>query len=125
MLVIQLLLVAALLAAFILTWKRARERVIRRREALVWSGLWIAAAILIFWPELTSRIAEFVGVGRGADLVVYAAVILLFVLVFNIHVALDRLERKLTQFVRRDALDQLDSHSAKRTTHNESYEIDA
>lgn len=104
MLVIQLLLLAALLSAFALTWKRARERVIRRREALLWSLLWIAAAILIFWPELASRVASFVGVGRGADLVVYAAVIVLFVLIFNIHVFLDRLERKLTQLVRHEAL---------------------
>ncbi|PIP60879.1 hypothetical protein COX00_00875 [Candidatus Uhrbacteria bacterium CG22_combo_CG10-13_8_21_14_all_47_17] len=113
MLVIQLVLLAALFAAFLLTWKRAQERVIRRREALIWSALWMAAALLIFWPELASHVASFVGVGRGADLVVYAAVIVLFVLIFNIHVALDRLDRKLTQLVRQEALKEIGDASLK------------
>lgn len=104
---IQLILLAVLLFALWVTWKRAKEQVIRRREALAWTGLWVLAAVVVLWPDLTTRIAEFVGVGRGADLAVYGAVILLFILIFRLHVALDKLERTITKLVRRDALRDL------------------
>jgi hypothetical protein len=46
-------------------------------------------------------------VGRGSDFVIYGSVVLLFVLVFKIFIALDQLEKKLTEMVRRDALRDL------------------
>lgn len=104
---IQIVLIVVLGAALLLTWKRARERVIRRREALLWTVLWLGAALVVLWPDVTTRVAEFVGIGRGADLAVYGSVILLFILVFRLHVALDKLERNITKLVRKDSLRDL------------------
>ena len=105
---IQIILSLILLGALWLTWRRARQRAIRRGEALVWSALWIVGGVVIWRPEVTSRIAHFVGVGRGVDLVVYATIIILLILVFQLHVAHTRLERELTELVRRDALRDLE-----------------
>ena len=107
MLVIQILLLLALLGSMLLTWKRNRQGVISRREAILWSALWIGAAAFILWPDASTQLARIVGVGRGTDLIVYGSVIGLFVLVFNLHVSLDRVERKLTDLVRREALKDL------------------
>jgi hypothetical protein len=101
---IQFILLLVLISAFGVTWKRARQSVISMREAVMWSMLWIAAAVVILLPNTTTVIANLVGVGRGVDLVVYAAVTLLFVLVFKAFLSLDRLERTLTDMVRKDAL---------------------
>lgn len=106
--IIQILLLIVLFIALRLTWKRANEQVIRRREALLWTMLWLGAALVVLWPDLTTRIAEVVGVGRGADLAVYGSVILLFILIFRLHVALDKLERTITKLVRREALRDLE-----------------
>jgi hypothetical protein len=101
---IQFVFIAVLVCALTMTWRRATQDVISRREAVAWSVLWFGAAVVILLPQTTTVVANFFGVGRGADFVLYGAVILLFVLVFKLFVAMDSLERKLTDVVRRDAL---------------------
>lgn len=109
--IIQFILSLILLAAFSVTWRRAKQDAIRRSEAVMWSAIWIVAAIVIWQPGVTTVIANFVGIGRGADLVLYASVIALLILVFQLHVAHDRLERKLTELVRQQALRDLPPRS--------------
>lgn len=104
---IQYLLILVLIATLVITLKRARQGVVSWGEAALWSVLWIAAGVVILMPEATSVIARLFGVGRGVDLVMYAAVTLLFVLVFKAFLTLDRLERTLTDIVRKDALTDL------------------
>ena len=101
---IQLLLLLVLLLAMFMTWRRLKQKAIRPVEAYVWSLVWLGAAVVVVQPDITSRVAQFVGVGRGADLVVYTAVIVLLILVFRLHVAHAALERTLTDLVRREAL---------------------
>lgn len=105
---IQIILVSIMVLAFGMTWRRFRQRVIPLREALAWSLLWIVATGIVMVPNVTTMIAQFVGVGRGADLVLYASVPTLFLLVFKLFIQHEQLERKLTDVVRRDALRDLE-----------------
>ena len=107
MLPIQIILVGSLLFALYTTWKRQREAAISRREALAWSLLWVAASAVIILPQTTTEVANLFGVGRGVDLVLYASVAGLFFLVFRLFVSLDKMERQLTDIVRRAALKDL------------------
>ena len=104
---IQIVLIVVLLGALYVTWKRMRQGVITFIEALLWSVLWLAAGLAILLPQTATLVANFFGVGRGADFVIYGSVVTLFVLVFKIFISLDRLEKKLTEMVRRDALRDL------------------
>lgn len=104
---IQFVLLAVLIGALAMTWRRSIQNVVTRREALAWSALWIAAGVVILLPQTTTAVANVFGVGRGADFVLYGSVVLLFILVFRIFVTMERLERKLTELVRRDALKEL------------------
>lgn len=106
MLIIQLILLAGLLAALALTWRRARQDALTRRAALLWSLLWIGGAVVVLRPETANLFANLVGVGRGTDAVLYVAVIVLFYLLFRIFLRLDKLDRDLTKLVRRVALDE-------------------
>lgn len=101
---IQILLIAAILAIIWVTWKRAQQRAVSTASAAGWTVLWLAAAAVIYRPELASLLAEALGVGRGADAVVYLAVIALFYLVFRIFVRLERMERDITDVVRAVAI---------------------
>lgn len=101
---IQLILSLILFFALIITWRRARQNAIRRIEAFAWSLVWGGTAAVVWYPNMTTRIAHAVGVGRGADLMLYGAVIVLLLLVFHLHVAHDRLERQLTELIREQAL---------------------
>lgn len=101
---IRLLLWIVLAIAFSMTWRRQRQGAIRLFEGLAWSAVWITAAIVVARPEVTTSIAQFLGVGRGADLILYAAIITLLILVFQLHIAHHKLERQLTEIVRQQAL---------------------
>lgn len=102
---IQALLLAAFAAALIATWRRARSGAISRAETVLWSTLWMGAAAVTLRPDLASRFAALIGVGRGVDAVLYAAVVGLFYLIFRIYLRIDKLERDITSLVRREALD--------------------
>jgi small membrane protein len=108
---IQILLVVAMALALVVTWRRARQNVITVLEAIGWSVIWIAAAVVVLLPKVTTRIAEFVGVGRGVDLVLYASVATLFLLVFKLFIQHEKLERQLTDVVRHEALRDVDRQS--------------
>lgn len=101
---IRFILWGILAIVLLMTWRRQRQGAVRVWEAIAWSTVWVAAAIVVARPEATSEVAQFLGVGRGADLILYAAMITLLVLVFQLHIAHHRLERQLTELVRKQAL---------------------
>lgn len=102
---IRILLWIVLALALAMTWRRAKQGAVRFLEAAAWSVVWVAAGVVVARPEVTTSVAQFLGLGRGADLILYAAVITLLILVFQLHVAHHKLERQLTELVRREALD--------------------
>jgi hypothetical protein len=101
---IKTLLLFVLAAAMALTWLRVRQGVLTRVVALFWSILWAGAALIVLLPDLASDFASLVGVGRGADAVVYLSVIFLFYLVFRIFLRLDKIDRDITVLVRKIGL---------------------
>lgn len=110
---IQLIFLAIVILALGFTWRRVKQNAIRSGEGLLWAGVWIAIGIVVLIPEITSRIANAFGVGRGADFVVYGSIIVLFLLVFQSHIAAQRLERALTELVSRQALRDLEIEQTK------------
>ena len=78
-------------------------------QALLWSMLWIAVAVVAALPQTATMIANRVGVGRGTDLVLYIAVAALFLLVFRLFVGMERVERQVTLLVRHEALQAFDA----------------
>ena len=72
--------------------------------ALLGSLIWLVASIAILSPELTMRVAAFLGIGRGADLVLYLLAIAFLIAIFYIYQRFQRLESTITQLVRKIAL---------------------
>jgi hypothetical protein len=103
----QIVLSLAFLVSLWLVWRRHRQQAVSGAVAWLWSLGVIGGLVITWYPNTASVIARLVGVGRGADLVVYLAVVLLFVLVLQLHVSHVRLERELTQIVREEALKDL------------------
>ena len=105
---IQFVLSLILVLALVVTWRRVRQQAIRGSEAWAWSVVWIIAGAVVWKPNATTMVANFFGIGRGSDFILYGAVITLLLLVFHLHIAHDRLERQLTELVRREALNDLE-----------------
>jgi len=98
---IQGILIACFLMAAILASIAFRSRLVYRLLAVV---LFLSATVFVFFPDLTTLIARSLGVGRGADLLLYLS------LIAGIHIALllyrrtRELERRMAQLVRAAAI---------------------
>jgi hypothetical protein len=103
----QFLLLAfavAALAKVIHSYKRRRMPPL---DILFWGLTWLGTASIIIFPEATSSLAHLLGIGRGADLIMYLSQLVSFYLIFRLYVALARLEQTVTALVRAIALEQL------------------
>ena len=92
-----------LLAVVLVLWRTLRGSV-GRRSGLFWASVWLAAAILIADPAFTTVVAHWFGIGRGADLVLYLAVLAGLGLALFFYGRQRRLETLLTGLMRREAL---------------------
>ena len=71
---------------------------------LFWLALWTLAIISVLRPDFTSFLAGKIGIGRGADAVIYISIAILFYLVFRINVILENLRQEITKLTREFAL---------------------
>ncbi len=74
------------------------------REGLSWAVVWLAAGIAVAWPDVTAVAAGALGIGRGADLVLYCAVIMMMLGFLMVYARLRRLRREMTLLVRQLAI---------------------
>jgi hypothetical protein len=75
-----------------------------RATALLGTVIWVSAGVAILHPELTIRIARLMGIGRGADLVLYLLVIASFVAWFYFYNKILSVQSDISEIVRRLAL---------------------
>ena len=73
---------------------------------LFWISIWIFVAIVGTFPVIIEKAAELVGIGRGVDLVIYTAVFALFYFLFKIYVRVSKVEKDISQIVRKIAIDK-------------------
>jgi len=98
---ITLFAIALALCATIVAMVRGRAR---PGEGLLLALVLASAAAAIAWPEATSRIARALGIGRGADLVLYSTVVAMGVGFWMVYIRLRQLRRDITLLVRHLAL---------------------
>lgn len=72
---------------------------------LFWSGLFIFALAGVLEPNLTTYVARFLGIGRGADAVIYGSIALLFYLIFRLSITFEETRREISELVRKIALE--------------------
>lgn len=103
---IQIFIVAFASFAVLRLIFKFRKKVLRAGEFVFWMALWTVAAVIAIIPETTNYLAGVLGVGRGADLVMYVSIIALFYAVFRIFVRIEKMERDMTKVVRRMAIEE-------------------
>jgi small membrane protein len=102
---IKIILIFFIVFAIFKVALRYRDKIISLQEFLLWTFFWLLVALLVIFPEITSYAANLVGVGRGVDLVVYLAILILFYLSFRLLSRQDKMDKDLTKLVRKIALD--------------------
>ena len=104
---IQIILITFILFAASRAFLRFRGGSLPFGAFLFWLFIWSSAAIAIFFPEETSKLASWAGIGRGADIVIYVSIALLFYLVYRLHVLMEGLRTKLSELIREVALKEV------------------
>lgn len=103
-LVIQILLLVALVVIGVMLTRSAagaRHQAIRRILLLVFVAF---AAATVLFPQALTEVANLVGVGRGADLLLYALVIAFLGYITTSYRRMSRMEDRIAQLSRQVAL---------------------
>lgn len=111
---IQVLFSVIILIFLFRTWERKKKSAIITQEAVWWSLFWLLAAGVLWIPDSTTRVANLLGIGRGADLVSYVGLLVLFYMIFRAYVRMEKMERDITKLVRKIALDEHDDKQLKK-----------
>lgn len=101
--IIQLLLVAGALSSLILYLKYYRTTISDRLIGLL---LFMMTVTAILVPQLTTNIANMIGVGRGTDLVIYLFIVTSIFSFILMRTRLAMMEESLTKVVRHLAISE-------------------
>lgn len=77
-----------------------------RSRFVAWSMMTVCilGEIFVLYPEFSNDIARLVGVGRGADLIMYCFIVASLGLILNLHLRLHAITEDMTTLARKLAL---------------------
>lgn len=101
---IQVLLVTGLLLVAIYFFVRLQNSVM---DILLLLLMVSTGIVFVLFPSITQTIAHKLGVGRGADLIFYLSIIIFWFVILKLYTRLRRVEKILTDIVRKEALDEV------------------
>ena len=107
---LQYLFALCAIFAIVRTALKARARAIPLVWAFAWGALWCLLGVIALLPETTTFLASSLGIGRGADLVVYLSIGILYWVAFRLVLKVESLEQQITKIVRADALRDVQDH---------------
>lgn len=95
---------------------RFRGGEISLKSFFFWILLFGSAIITVLWPGITGGLAETLGVGRGADVVLYTSIVLIFYLIFRIYVYIQDLRHEISNLTKKLAIKELITKNEKKST---------
>lgn len=104
---VQIALVLAIIVVSVALMRggsNARHLAIRRMMLILFA---IVAVLSIFFPTLLSTVANFFGVGRGTDLVLYGTIVSVLVFMSTTYQRFRVMEVSTTKLARRIAIDEV------------------
>ncbi|SRR3989339_1694054 len=87
---------------------RWRNKEIGAGWLIFWIIFWLLAESAVLSPRLADLAAYSVGIGRGADLIIYISLAVLFFLFFRLLVKQERMNRDITKLTRKISLMESD-----------------
>ena len=84
--------------------KKKKDSLLSTAGMLFWVVFWLLAVVLVLWPNSTVAVANYLGIGRGADLVLYVSLVVIFFILFKLHVKIESIGRDVTKVVRKESL---------------------
>lgn len=111
---LQLVLITFLFFAVSRVLLQLKQKNLTVGSFLFWGTIFFAAIIGVLDPEITSGVARFLGIGRGADVVVYFSIVILFYLIFRLTIAIEGIRAEITHIIREIALENAKREKRKK-----------
>lgn len=102
--VIQILISIVALLVIINAVAKLRQKTFTLPIFIIWTGLWLAMDVVVWYPNISTIVARFLHVGRGTDAVLYISLIVIFYLIFRISARLEKLHQDVTKLTRSIAI---------------------
>jgi small membrane protein len=73
----------------------------------------ITGVVFVIFNEITDKMAHFLGIGRGADMIFYLGLLFLFFLMLKLYARLRKVEENLTELVRKKSIEDAEKFEEK------------
>ena len=67
--------------------------------AIIWSGVWIAGAVAVFFSKRLDAIGQFVIGDEGKQLVIYGCILMLFYIAYKLFLYVNQINAQMTRLV--------------------------
>ncbi|OGC51212.1 hypothetical protein A2982_01850 [candidate division WWE3 bacterium RIFCSPLOWO2_01_FULL_39_13] len=104
MILFQIIFIVFIIFSAVKVVGQIRNNKIGGFNLIFWLLIWIAGGIVILAPEISSNIGTFFGIGRGADLIIYSSIIVLFYIVYRIYIKVESMDKKIKELATKTAL---------------------
>jgi small membrane protein len=84
-----------------LQWRNGNIKIV---SFIFWAAIFVGAIFSIIQPEISSQLAHLVGIGRGADVILYFSVAILFYLLFRLYIYVENLRHEISELISQLAL---------------------
>lgn len=101
---IQIIAIIFALWMIYFTLLHFRRREFKKSEFLLWQVLWMGLIVIVLFPASVEFILDAFSITRTFDLVVIVGIVILFGVTFRNYVIVRRLEKKIEDTTRRDAM---------------------
>lgn len=102
---------AFLMIYFAILHRRRGE--LDRTEIISWVTIWIVTIFIVIFPEILRTFAKTFFITRLFDLMVVGGFVLVIAMVARTYISIKRMEKKLEDYVRREALEDVNKKSKK------------
>lgn len=101
--------IAILFAIFLLVKAilRLKNKKLTINEFLFWCAICIILILLSIFPQVSDKIANFFGFGRGLDFFIVSSILLIFYLIFRIYSMLEELDSRIAELARSISLKEI------------------
>lgn len=104
MILIQAILIAGIIYLLVRFFSNPRSMQMRAWKKIVGLAFTILAIVVVLFPETSNDLAHTVGVGRGADLLLYCLTLAFIFVCINLYLRSKQEEQRLVKLARKVAL---------------------
>ncbi|HUT21860.1 MAG TPA: DUF2304 domain-containing protein [Candidatus Bipolaricaulota bacterium] len=98
--------------------KKLTKRELSAEVFVLWLIFWLLMALVVILPQTSQFVADWLGVGRGVDVMIYISIIVLFYIAFRIFARLEKMEKDITLLVKDSAIREAMKNKIGRAENN-------